>query len=138
MVIILGAILSVVAALFIGIASDSITIKVIAGVYVIFVLFASESIGFVSEVFSAAKSYISGKPSQSGTDPLIGCDATAAGPFEYENNHMIGRVNVNGELWKAQLLDSTAQKRDIGLSQRFRIVGRDGLTLLIEVNDNDT
>jgi membrane-bound serine protease (ClpP class) len=58
---------------------------------------------------------------RAGAETLIGARAEVAAPCE-----PLGQIRVAGELWRARC------ERGAGRGETVRIVGRDGLTLLVE------
>jgi membrane-bound serine protease (ClpP class) len=58
---------------------------------------------------------------RAGAETLIGAHGEVAAPCE-----PVGQIRVEGELWRARC------ERGAGRGETVRIVGRDGLTLLVE------
>lgn len=58
---------------------------------------------------------------RAGAETLIGAHGTVASPCR-----PLGQIRVAGELWRARC------ERGAGAGETVRIVGRDGLTLLVE------
>jgi membrane-bound serine protease (ClpP class) len=58
---------------------------------------------------------------RAGAETLIGARGEVAAPC-----HPVGQIRVAGELWRARC------ERGAGRGETVRVVGRDGLTLLVE------
>jgi membrane-bound serine protease (ClpP class) len=58
---------------------------------------------------------------RAGAETLIGARGEVAAPCE-----PVGQIRVEGELWRARC------ERGAGRGETVRVIGRDGLTLLVE------
>jgi membrane-bound serine protease (ClpP class) len=84
------------------------------------VLVAVAAVAEVGETFFWLR-YSQRRRIQMGAETLIGARADVLSTCD-----PIGQVRIDGEIWRAQCREGAA------VGQRVRVVGRDGLTLLVE------